>query len=71
MPVHILPRRVENSDGLRCDDLGRSFRPLTSCDFLATVDQFHGINPRLEFTDASGRPIAIHPSDEPIRELVG
>ena len=45
-------------------------RPLTPADFLATVYQFLGINPRLEFTDASGRPIAILPNGEPIRELI-
>ena len=46
-------------------------RPLTPADFLATVYQHLGINPRHEFLDLSGRPHPILPGGEPIRELVG
>jgi hypothetical protein len=44
-------------------------RPLGVTDFLATVYQFLGINPKHEFLDLSGRPLAILPDGEPIAEL--
>lgn len=44
-------------------------RPLRPADLLATIYQFLEINPRQEFQDHSGRPLAILPEGEPIREL--
>jgi hypothetical protein len=38
---------------------------------MATTYQFLGIDPRQEFVDHSGRPLAILPNGEPIGELVG
>lgn len=46
-------------------------RSLQVVDFLATVYQFLGIDPRHEFPDFTGRPLAILPGGEPISELVG
>jgi hypothetical protein len=45
-------------------------RPLTPADLWATVYRFLGINIEHTFPDAIGRPMAILPSGEPIRELV-
>jgi hypothetical protein len=45
-------------------------RPLTPADLWATVYRFLGIDPEHTFTDSIGRPMAILPSGEPIRELV-
>jgi hypothetical protein len=44
-------------------------RPLTPRDLLATVYQHLGVDPRHEFKDHSGRPIAVLGDGEPIREL--
>lgn len=46
-------------------------RPLHPTDLLATVYQFLGIDTRQEFLDHSGRPLAILPDGQPIRELLG
>lgn len=46
-------------------------RPLTPADLWATVYRFLGIDIEHTFQDTIGRPIAILPSGEPIRELVG
>ena len=46
-------------------------RPLQPVDFLATVYSCLGIDPKQEFPDFSGRPLAILPGGEPIAELVG
>lgn len=46
-------------------------RPLTPADLWATVYHFLGIDIEHTFKDTIGRPIAILPSGEPIRELVG
>lgn len=46
-------------------------RPLRPVDFLATVYRFLGIDTRREFLDHTGRPLAILPDGEPIRELIG
>jgi hypothetical protein len=45
-------------------------RPLTSADLWATVYRFLGIDAGHCFIDTIGRPIAILPSGEPIRELL-
>lgn len=45
-------------------------RPLTPQDLLATIYRHLGVDPRAEFRDFSGRPIAILPHGEPIRELI-
>ena len=45
-------------------------RPLTPADLWATVYRFLGIDTEHTFKDTIGRPIAILPSGEPIRELV-
>jgi hypothetical protein len=45
-------------------------RPLTPADLWATVYRFLGIDTEHCFTDTIGRPIAILPSGEPIRELL-
>lgn len=45
-------------------------RPLTPCDLWATVYRFLGIDPEFCFKDTIGRPIAILPGGEPIRELL-
>jgi hypothetical protein len=44
-------------------------RPLTPADLWATVYRFLGIDSEHTFNDTTGRPIAILPSGEPIREL--
>jgi hypothetical protein len=44
-------------------------RPLTPADLWATVYSFLGIDTEHTFNDTTGRPIAILPSGEPIREL--
>jgi hypothetical protein len=46
-------------------------RPLHPTDLLATVYRFLGIDPKQEFAGFSGRPLAILPDGEPIRELLG
>ncbi|HJZ92303.1 MAG TPA: DUF1501 domain-containing protein [Gemmataceae bacterium] len=46
-------------------------RPLTPNDLWATMYQHLGIDPEKTFPDHSGRPMAILPHGEPIRELVG
>jgi len=46
-------------------------RPLQPTDFLASVYQFLGIDPRHEFPDFSGRPLSILPDGQPIAELGG
>lgn len=46
-----------------------STRPLTPKDLLATIYRHLGIDPRTEFYDATGRPIPILATGEPIREL--
>ncbi|MBI3462033.1 MAG: DUF1501 domain-containing protein [Planctomycetes bacterium] len=46
-------------------------RPLRPSDVMATVYHFLGIDPKQEFLDHSGRPLAILPDGELIRELVG
>jgi hypothetical protein len=46
-------------------------RPLAPADLWATVYRFLGIDIEHTFRDTIGRPIAILPSGEPIRELVG
>lgn len=46
-------------------------RPLHPTDFLATVYHHLGIEPRQEFPDFTGRPLAILPSGTPIAELIG
>jgi hypothetical protein len=45
-------------------------RPLIPGDLWATVYRFLGINTEHTFNDSIGRPIAILPEGEPIRELV-
>lgn len=45
-------------------------RPLTPADLWATVYRFLGIDSEHCFTDTIGRPMAILPSGEPIRELL-
>jgi hypothetical protein len=45
-------------------------RPLTPCDLWATVYRFLGVDIEHTFKDTIGRPIAILPSGEPIRELL-
>lgn len=45
-------------------------RPLTPGDLWATVYRFLGIDTEHTFTDTIGRPMAILPGGEPIRELV-
>ena len=45
-------------------------RPLTPADLWATVYRFLGIDTEHTFKDTIGRPIAILPSGEPIRELL-
>jgi uncharacterized protein (DUF1501 family) len=45
-------------------------RPLTPSDLWATVYRFLGIDPEITFKDTIGRPVAILPSGEPIRELM-
>ena len=45
-------------------------RPLTPQDVLATMYRHLGIDYRREFQDFAGRPIAILPEGEPIRELI-
>ena len=39
-------------------------------DVLATIYHVLGIDPKLSFDDAEGRPMPILPAGEPIRELV-
>jgi hypothetical protein len=46
-------------------------RPLRPTDVLTTLYHFLGIDPRQEFRDHGGRPLAILPEGERIRELVG
>jgi hypothetical protein len=46
-------------------------RPLRPTDVLATVYHFLGIDPQQEFRDHTGRPLAILPEGERIRELCG
>ena len=46
-------------------------RPLSPADVLATLYRFLGIDPRQELVDFTGRPLAILPDGEPIRELFG
>jgi hypothetical protein len=45
-------------------------RPLTPADLWVTVYRFLGIDIEHTFKDMIGRPIAILPSGEPIRELL-
>lgn len=45
-------------------------RPLEPHDILATVYHVMGIDPRTTFPDHAGRPVAILPAGEPIRELL-
>jgi hypothetical protein len=45
-------------------------RPLSPEDLLATIFHFLGINPKQEFRDFTGRPLAILAEGEPIRELL-
>lgn len=45
-------------------------RPLTPQDLLATIYRHLGVDPRAEYHDFTGRPIAILPEGEPIRELL-
>jgi hypothetical protein len=45
-------------------------RPLTPGDLWATVYRFLGIDIEHTFKDTIGRPMAILPSGEPIRELM-
>ncbi|MDB5334678.1 MAG: hypothetical protein JWN70_297 [Planctomycetaceae bacterium] len=45
-------------------------RPLTPTDLWATVYRFLGIDYEYCFNDSIGRPMAILPSGEPIRELL-
>jgi hypothetical protein len=45
-------------------------RPLTPQDLMATVYRHLGIDPRASIPDFTGRPIAILPDGEPIRELI-
>ena len=45
-------------------------RPLDPNDFLATIYRFLGIDPDQTLLDQHGRPIAILPHGEPIRELL-
>ncbi|MGZ0168622.1 MAG: DUF1501 domain-containing protein, partial [Planctomycetales bacterium] len=44
-------------------------RPLTPCDFWATIYNHLGINPAHEYPDYSGRPMPILPFGEAISEL--
>jgi len=44
-------------------------RPLTPSDFLATLYQYLGISLRTQFTDHTGRPVALLPGGAPIGEL--
>lgn len=46
-------------------------RLIRPTDLLATLYRFLGIDPRHEFRDHAGRPLAILPGGEPIAELVG
>jgi Protein of unknown function (DUF1501) len=46
-------------------------RPLSPNDLWATMYQHLGIDPEKTFPDHTGRPMAILPHGEPIRELVG
>jgi hypothetical protein len=45
-------------------------RPLGPPDVLATIYHFLGIDPRQQFPNHAGRPLAILPTGEPIRELL-
>jgi hypothetical protein len=47
-----------------------TLRALDSNCLLATIYERFGINPLNTLTDRSGRPIAILPKGEPIRELL-
>jgi uncharacterized protein (DUF1501 family) len=44
-------------------------RPLEPVDFLATLYEYLGISRQTQFTDPTGRPIALLPGGTPIREL--
>lgn len=46
-------------------------RPLTPNDFQATLYRYLGIPLTTQFTDLTGRPVALLPQGTPIRELVG
>ncbi|MBM4077565.1 MAG: DUF1501 domain-containing protein, partial [Planctomycetes bacterium] len=46
-------------------------RPCSPQDLLATIYHHLGIDPKISFTDFTGRPISILPYGEPIQELVG
>jgi Protein of unknown function (DUF1501) len=46
-------------------------RPLTPNDFQATLYRYLGVPLETQFTDLSGRPIALLPNGRPIRELIG
>lgn len=48
-----------------------SQRLLHPGDLLATIYRFLGVDPKRELKDRQGRPIAILPFGEPIRELLG
>ena len=45
-------------------------RPLTPQDVLATIYRHLGIDPRRQFEDLSGRPVAVLGDGETIRELL-
>lgn len=45
-------------------------RPLTPCDFWATIYKHLGINPAHEYPDYSGRPMPILPFGDSISELI-
>jgi hypothetical protein len=45
-------------------------RPVTPNDFQATLYRYLGVPLNTQFTDLSGRPIALLPSGTPIRELM-
>ncbi len=46
-------------------------RPLTPKDLLATIYRHLGIDPGMTFHDATGRPVPILSTGDPIRELIG
>jgi hypothetical protein len=45
-------------------------RPLEACDLLATIYHVQGIDPRLQFPNAGGRPLPVLADGEPIAELI-
>ena len=71
---HGLGRRIADGTGHRRHRRPRPSirieRPLIAQDLLATVYRHLGIDPRASIHDFTGRPIAILPDGEPIRELI-